>query len=101
MGALYRTDLVASLERVELPDGESVASFAACSETANYAVATPAGRVFTWGDNAFGELGLGGDLGVARPSPTLLLSDALPADDPVVQLSAGAAHFLARTGRPR
>lgn len=51
------------------------------------------GEVFSWGQNKYGQLGLGKSVDL-QPNPALVLSLV---GVPVIQISAGGAHTLALT----
>ncbi|AML49121.1 hypothetical protein AYM02_07255 [Coxiella burnetii] len=57
------------------------------------------GCVFAWGNNWFGQLGLGNREAIAQP--TLLLFPDLSSSDRIIQLAAGGYHSFARTEKNR
>lgn len=81
--------------RVVIVCGGRPAELAILSQGHTVAV-TAAGKVFVWGWNAFGQLGLGSvDMGI--PSPTRLF--ALENPNAVVSMAAGQYNTLVATSR--
>ena len=63
------------------------------------ATLTKDGKVFTWGKNNDGQLGIGNPLsmGFAMETFPREVTEGLPKDDPVVDIATGATHTLLRT----
>ena len=59
---------------------------------------TESGKVYAWGNNFWGKLGIGGTEGENYPSPVLL--EHLAAT-PIVQIAASTRHSMALTGLSR
>lgn len=80
-----------AIEVAGFPDGTVISQVAAGE---NFSVALTAdGKVFAWGDNAFGQLGVGS----TADSSTPVAVNGLLAGKVVSQISAGGGHVLALT----
>lgn len=71
--------------------------FVSIAAGGNHSLAvTDDGSIYAWGNNQNGQIG-NGESAQAVTAPTLVDTSDMPADDPVVQVSAGNAHSLALT----
>ena len=78
--------------------GKRVVQVAAGNKSNNHTICTTSdGSVFTWGDGACGELGLGNETNALVPTP---VTGALQ-NGTVMQIAAGLAHSACMTNWPK
>jgi alpha-tubulin suppressor-like RCC1 family protein len=79
--------------KVTIPEAEADPVRRAVAGYSVSAVITESGKVYSWGRNIYGELGIGTVGSVAVPT----LVQGLPANDPIVDLAMTDSHSLALT----
>ncbi|QIM19507.1 hypothetical protein G7066_14665 [Leucobacter coleopterorum] len=85
--------IVAPVSPVGLPADDPVVQVAAHS--AAYVALTASGRVFTWGSNVNGELGIGSSDSVSAVPVEVTSFPELPAGDRITQVEMGQYHVVA------
>jgi alpha-tubulin suppressor-like RCC1 family protein len=86
-------------------NGSEMVPIIAVAAGQNHSVALAAnGKVYTWGKNNYGQLGIGNIVPSARPVQVKIIDGTTgtaglpdPVSDPVVGISAGGNHTLVRT----